>query len=162
MTKNRLLIIFLLVGQVCFAQNDKWRLPFLKTIYNVDGSKHGFNESLPKRGKILLVFYDPSCSHCQQFAQGIAENFNEFKNISVYFICMQDVAHIKGFINMFAKSLIGKGNVSFWRDPGTEFFEYFLPENYPATYLYDARSLKLIKAFQGDYEIAKMLPFFGY
>ena len=146
--------------QACLGQNDKQQLPILKTIYNVDDSTRVFKESLPKTGKIMLVFYDPGCSHCQQFAQGIADDFEEFKEISVFFICMQSVTHIKGFVNMFGKTLIGKAHVSFWRDPGTEFFEYFLPENYPATYLYDARSLKLIKSFQGDYEIAKMRSFF--
>ena len=72
---------------------------------------------------------------------------------------MQDTSHVKGFINMFAPSLAKAPTVSFWRDPGTEFFEKFMPSNYPATYLFEATNKKLITSFQGEFDIKKILPF---
>ncbi len=159
MTKNRLILIFLLIGQYCFGQESIKQLPLLKSIYNIDDSTKVFADVLPKSGQIMLVFYDPGCGHCQELTQGIAANLREFGNTSIFFICMQDKVHIKGFINMFGKSMIGKSNISFWRDPGTEFFEKFLPENYPAIYFYNAVNHNLIKSFQGEVDLAKMLKF---
>lgn len=146
----------LLIGQYCFGQADIQHLPLLKSIYNIENTTMVFSESLPRKGEIMLVFYDPGCSHCQELAQEISTNLNKFTDTSIYFICMQDKAHIKGFINMFGKSLSGQPNVSFWRDPGTEFFEKFLPDNYPATYFYDAASRTLIRSLQGESTISAM------
>jgi len=63
------------------------------------------SDKLPKSGYIVLNFYDPGCGHCQKMGAGIAQNLAKLKNVSFYFISMNDKAYVDGFINMHAKAL---------------------------------------------------------
>lgn len=159
MTENRLIIILILLGQYCFGQTNTNRLPILTTIYNIDDSTQILSKSLPANGTIILILYDPGCSHCQTLGEGIAKQWEKLKESSVFFISMQEKAYVEGFVNMFAKGLREKKNISFWRDPGVEFFDKVKPTDYPATYIYDATTRMLLYSFQGESDIDKLLDY---
>lgn len=158
MTKIRILAFFIFLAQYGFAQNAPATLPRFTSIYGVYDAKKALQESLPSSGKIVLIFYDPGCGHCQELGDGISKNVNKFANASIFFISMNDKEYVDGYVNMFAKGLKNKKNISFWKDSGVEFIEKFNPENYPATYVYDARTKKLIRSFQGESKVSKIIP----
>ena len=161
MSYFKILGSFLLLQLMCIslsmAQSKAQRLPDLLTITNMDNADVILNNSLPKKGNVLLVFFDPGCGHCQQLGQGIAKNLPKFANMQIYFISMNDKAYVDGFVNMFAPALKGKKNISFWKDEKAEFITKIQPQSYPATYLYELPSRKLIHAFDGEGDVRKLL-----
>lgn len=141
------------------AQQSPAQLPAISSIYNLYKADQLLQDALPTKGKIVLIFYDPGCGHCQELGAGIAKNTEKLGQSAIFFITMNDKEHVDGYVNMFAKGLKAQQNISFWKDPGVEFIEKFMPENYPATYIYDAASKKLLKAFHGEGDADKLLPF---
>ncbi|GHE48727.1 redoxin [Sphingobacterium griseoflavum] len=159
MTKIGFITFFIALFNCCNAQQMPSSLPSFSSIYPVYDDKLILQEQLPSKGKIVLIFYDPGCGHCQQLGAGVSKYVDKLKDASFFFISMHDKEYVDGFINMFAKGLKGKKNVSFWKDHGVEFIEKMVPENYPASYIYDGRTKKMIKSFQGESDITKIMPF---
>lgn len=156
--KISIIILFLTLSLgLALAQSDAKRLPDLLTITNMEKPALILNNSLPKTGKVLLIFYDPGCGHCQKLGEGIANNLAKFAHMQLYFISMNDKAYVDGFVDMFAPALKGKKNISFWKDEKAEFITKIQPNNYPATYLYELPSRKLIQAFDGEGDVRQLL-----
>lgn len=159
MTKNAITLLFCCLISWCTAQETPAQLPAISTIHNVYKPQQLLQKALPNKGKLVFIFYDPGCGHCQELGAGIAKNSERLGQAAVFFISMNDKEYVDGYINMFAKGLKEKKNISFWKDPGVEFIEKFMPQNYPATFIYDASSKKLLKAFHGEGDVNKILPF---
>ncbi|WP_286857663.1 MULTISPECIES: TlpA family protein disulfide reductase [Sphingobacterium] len=119
------------------------------------------SDRLPKTGYIVLDFYDPGCGHCQKMGAGIAQNLQKLKNVSFYFISMNDKVYVDGFINMHAKALKGAANVKFLYDGGTQFIEKFNPSNYPSLYIYDGKTRTLVQHLDGEDDVKKLLKAVG-
>lgn len=151
-------VLFFMVGFTLFGQVANEQLPALTSIHHWKDKAKPLGDALPKSGRILFVFYDPGCGSCQELGAGIAKSDSKIKNTQVFFISMHDNDLVDGYINMYAKNLKNMKNVSFWKDPGAEFIEKMKPINYPATYLFDAKTKKLIKSFQGESKIERMSP----
>src|SRR5690606_22957716 len=158
MIKHCFILFFCALAFCGLAQQAPQKLPAISTIHNIYKPDQLLQEALPAKGKIVLIFYDPGCGHCQELGAGIAKNIEKLGQTNVFFICMNDKEYVEGYVNMFAKGLKGNKRISFWKDPGVEFIEKFMPENYPATYVYDAPSKKLVKSFQGEGDVNKILP----
>jgi len=145
--------------QPVFGQAPK-TLPFFTFDEVYQASKFN-SDKLPKSGYIVLNFYDPGCGHCQKMGAGIAQNLAKLKNISFYFISMNDKAYVDGFINMHAKALKNVPNVKFLFDAGTQFIEKFKPGNYPSLYIYDAKTKMLVQHLDGEDDVQKLLKALG-
>ncbi|KGE15723.1 peroxiredoxin family protein [Sphingobacterium deserti] len=159
MTKIRLLLALVLFASYCVAQKQPAQLPSLTKLRNLYNPDATFQKMLPSKGKIVLVFYDPGCGHCQELGENISKNIAKFQQSSIFFITMNDKEYVDGYINMFAKGLKTRKNVSFWKEESVEFIEKFNPVNYPATYIYDAATKKLVKSFQGESKTAEIARF---
>ncbi|MFD1768163.1 peroxiredoxin family protein [Sphingobacterium suaedae] len=157
MTKNRLILSFILFSFHSFGQHAPKELPKFMSIHDVYCPERLLQQALPKEGRIVLVFYDTGCGHCQELGTSIAKNLPRLTDVSFFFISMNDREYVDGFINMFAKELKNKPRISFWKDPGVEFLERFRPENYPATYVYDAKSKKLLRESQVGHNVYNTL-----
>lgn len=156
--RNYLVVFCLLFSIDLFGQEALEKLPTIAYIHSWTDEGLILEKALPKTGRVLFVFYDPGCGSCQELGSGISKSGDLLKNTQIYFISMHDNDLVEGYINMHAKGLLAMKNVSFWKDPGTEFMEKFRPKNYPATYFFDAKTKKLIKDFQGESKLNKMLP----
>lgn len=159
MTLKGLFIVGLLLVKGAFAQEKAVQLPELLTIHAKDDSEKLLKNVLPEKGKIMLIFYDPGCGHCQELGESIDKNPQLLTNTTVFFITMYESELVDGYINMFAPGLKSKKNISFWHDPGVEFIEKLDPKNYPATYIYNAKEKKLIQDFQGENNVKKMTEY---
>jgi len=145
--------------QPLFAQAPKTIPTF--TFDEVYQSGKFNSDKLPKTGYIVLDFYDPGCGHCQKMGAGIAQNLQKLKNVSFYFISMNDKPYVDGFINMHAKALKTAPNVKFLFDSGTQFIEKFSPSNYPSLYVYDAKTRTLVQHLDGEDDVKKLLKTVG-
>ncbi|WP_231388298.1 peroxiredoxin family protein [Sphingobacterium hungaricum] len=118
------------------------------------------SDNLPDSGYIVFNFYDAGCGHCQELGESIAKNFSSYaENSTFYFISMNAKEYVDGFINTYTPSLKNQKNVIFLHDRGTEFFERFDPSHYPSTYIYDAKTRKLIHYFAGETNAKKFIPY---
>ncbi len=108
-------------------------------------------------GRIVLVFFDPGCSHCQEEIGAIGENLDKFKDASFYFITMQDKPLILEFVGKYGKKLKGKNNVTFLHDGNYEFIGKFNPTEYPSLYVYSAANKRLVKYLHGPTKINTIL-----
>ncbi|GEM63130.1 hypothetical protein SF1_11120 [Sphingobacterium faecium NBRC 15299] len=104
---------------------------------------------LPKDGLIVFNYYDTGCGHCQKMGAGIAEQMSTFRRVKFYFVAMNDLEYVDGFINMFAKKLKPEPKVSFIWDPNGQFITLFKPTQTPSIYIYDAKTRKLLKHLDG-------------
>lgn len=95
------------------------------------------NEDLAKKGNIVFILFDPTCSHCQHEAHDIGENYDRVKSANFYFVSMNDPSLMASFLDTWAKPLVGKENVEVLYDRSAEFINKFhVPSQYPATYVY--------------------------
>jgi len=72
MTVKRLFLLFLCIPLFSVAQNVK-KLPAIATIHAIDNSSKLLQQALPTKGKIVFVFYDPGCGHCQELGASISK-----------------------------------------------------------------------------------------
>jgi thiol-disulfide isomerase/thioredoxin len=120
------------------------------TFYTVDKDAAFTRNNLASNGKnIVILFFDPGCSHCQQEARLLGKNYNKLKNVNFYFVAMQEKNLINAFMAMYASGLKGKKNVTVLHDKNYEFIGKFKPTRYPATFVFGAD--KKLKAYwDGD------------
>lgn len=117
-------------------------------------------DSLNKKHKQVFILYDPGCGHCQELGHGLGKTIHQADTaISFYFISMVEKEQVDGYINMFAKELKNHSQVVFLYDPQYEFITLFDPKNFPSIYIYDKGSFKLIKHFDGENKIDKLIPY---
>ncbi len=105
-------------------------------------------QDLSSKGKIVLIFFDPGCGHCQEEVEAIGDNVDKFKDASFYFITMQDKPLIQEFVDKYGKKLKGRSNVTFLHDGKYEFITKFNPSEYPSLYVYSANK-RLLKYLHG-------------
>jgi peroxiredoxin len=63
-------------------------------ITQVDGSRVVFKEV---SGKVLIVFFNPGCDHCQREAKLLSENKDVIKDYQVYFVSPEPMDSIAKF-----------------------------------------------------------------
>lgn len=95
-------------------------------------------KQLKKQGKILFLFFDATCPHCQYEMQQISSRYKDFKNTSFYIVSMDRKQQIESFMNMYGKALNGKNNVTLLIDTHYQFISRFTPAKFPALYVYNS------------------------
>jgi thiol-disulfide isomerase/thioredoxin len=147
-TFTLILITFLLIPAKHVNAQAPTQIPYF-SLQEVFTGKSFKTSDLPKEGLIIFNYYDTGCSHCQKMGAGIADQIQSFKNVKFYFVAMNDVDYVEGFINMFAKKLKPHPKVSFILDKNGQFITLFKPTQTPSLYIYDAKTHKLLKHLDG-------------
>ncbi|MGK9119289.1 peroxiredoxin family protein [Olivibacter jilunii] len=120
------------------------------TFYTVDKDAPFTRNNLASNGKnIVILFFDPGCSHCQQEVLALGKNYNSIKNINLYMVAMQEKNLINAFMSMYGGQLRNKKNVTLLHDKNYEFIGRFKPTQYPATFVYGGDK-KLKKYWDGE------------
>jgi peroxiredoxin len=101
-------------------------------------------KQLQKSNRILFLFFDATCPHCQYETKLISSHYQEFKNTSFYLISMDKKPQIQNFVHQYAQVLEGKDNVTVLADRNRQFVERFTPSQFPALYIY-GKDKKLLK-----------------
>lgn len=127
------------------------------TFFTLEDNSPFTADELVKSGRVVLVFFDPGCGHCQQEAEAIGDHLDQFKNASFYFIAMQDKPLINAFVDKYGKKLKDRSNVTFLHDGNYEFISKFNPAEYPSLYVYSATNKRLVKYLHGPTKINTIL-----
>lgn len=104
--------------------------------------------------KTVVVYYSPSCSHCQKLATDLGYKAEYLKDINFVWITRFD----EGESIQFAKStnLWGKPNLYFGLDKDATFYRYFGDMFVPSTYIYD-KDGQLLQQLSQDATVADIM-----
>jgi thiol-disulfide isomerase/thioredoxin len=147
------LFLLLTCGFSAMAQKAGSVLPEFKFV-KMDGTAFTKSQIKPQE-KSILIYFDPTCEHCQKEAEEIGKRYLDFKNVSFYLVSTAPKAEINMFMQTYGKKINGKKNVMTFLDPNHEFMIKFAPTQYPAIYVYSQG--KLVKYFSGTTNVNEIL-----
>ena len=55
------------------------------------------SSSLKKNSPVILIYFSPTCDHCQVYLSGILKNIESFKNFNIILVTYVDLAEVKKF-----------------------------------------------------------------
>lgn len=152
------LVLLLLTATACIPQVPKGppaRLPSF-VFYTLEGNKAVNQDALAKEGNVVLIFFDPGCSHCRKEISALGDNFKEVKQAMLYLVSQQERPLVREFMNSYGKKIRDKPNVHVLIDSHYQFLPLFNPVQYPALYVY-GEDRKLKTYIDGEKPIAKVL-----
>ena len=128
-----------------YAQSGPAKLIPDFTFYKMNGQPF-LKKDLTQNKKIVIVFFDVTCDHCQKELKVMAERIDEFKKAEFYLVSMDNVPGIQMFMKKYAAKMDGRANVTLLTDLHKQFITRFMPVQYPATFVY-GNDGKLIRYF---------------
>lgn len=152
-----LIIIIILTGLTVssYAQSGPAQSISEFTFYKMDGQPFS-RKHLTKSKKMVIVFFDVTCDHCQKELKAMSDHIEEFKKAEFYLVSMDNVPGIQMFMKKYASKMNGRSNVTLLTDLNRQFITRFLPVQYPATFVYGA-DWRLIKYFGQNSKISDIV-----
>jgi thioredoxin-related protein len=82
------LAIFLLISCGSFSQQSDIpkNIPVFKLVLS-DGKNYFNSSQIEKNKPLMLIYFDPDCDHCKQFAANLDKNFTKFSKVQIIMIC---------------------------------------------------------------------------
>lgn len=103
-------------------------------------------------GKLILIFFNPDCDHCQNEAKAIAENKSLFKEYQLYFVSSDSVHNIAKFATDYG---LNEPNIHLGRAEPMDVYRAMGPlDAVPAIFIYNNR--KKVKEFKGETPLAEL------
>lgn len=130
----RLLVVSILLSLKTYSQKPAETIPSFSFV-RLDNTSFT-DKQLEQGRKLLIVFFDAECDHCQHAIGYINENFEKFSKASVYLVTQDEPVRIGWFMNKYGFNLSEKKNVTVLRDHQKEFIRKFTPRKYPSIFLY--------------------------
>lgn len=141
---------------ICFnssAQTPSKTVPNFK-FFNLNNTPFT-NKNLTTGKKMLFIFFDVTCDHCQKTIKTLNTRIKECKEISVYLISLDNKVQINNFLNQYGKNLTNEKNVTILQDLKNQFIPQFGPRKYPSVFLYSSEN-KLILYDDEDQSLEKV------
>lgn len=155
----RLVSVFVLSGLILIQDISAQESPVKNipefTFLTLNGQSFTRNQ-LKRNKKLVIVFFDITCDHCQNELAGIGDHINEFKNSEFYLVSLNEVTGIKKFMSTYGKKLNGRSNVTVLRDFQNQFIVRFKPVQYPALYVFRP-DFSLVKYFGQNSDVKEII-----
>jgi thioredoxin-related protein len=101
-------------------------------------------KDLPKYDYTAIIYFSPTCGHCQIMAKDIADHKDSLKNMFFIFVSFNPLNDIKGFSSYYG--LDGMTNMRIGRDPKYHIPSFYRVQYTPFTAIYDSKR-KLIQVY---------------
>jgi len=111
-------------------------------------------QEIPTGKPIVLLFFRPDCTHCQQETQTLLDHIDSLENVRFYFLATAPLEDIREFYAHF--HLDKYKNVTVGRDHEHSFYQAFRPSNVPYTAIYDGNK-RLVRIYSEEVGIDKIL-----
>lgn len=111
-------------------------------------------DKLPSASKypyVAIIYFSPTCGHCQVAAKDILSHMDSLKNVFFVFVSYNSMNEISEFSQVYGLNTLA--NVKIGRDPKYFVPSFFRVESTPFTAVYD-RHRKLIKVFDPPHNLA--------
>lgn len=156
--RTLLIIICFFVGMTIKTVNAQYQpagiIPEF-TFQSLDGRLFS-KKDLAHNRKMIFILFDVTCSHCQHEMEALGKHYDDFKNVAFYMVSMDTQSAIIQFMKSYGKQLYGKPNVKVLQDYKPEFVQKFMPDKYPAIFVYSERGA-LIKYLSGQKDVMEIV-----
>jgi thiol-disulfide isomerase/thioredoxin len=110
--------------------------------------------SVPQKGKsLVVVYFSPTCSHCQEFTSSLTAQLKDFKNVQFLFVSAYPIPEITSFTN--ERGLQKMSNFKMAQDPEFNLGRFFELKEIPSVFVYDSNG-KLKKNFDSKVKIDEL------
>ncbi len=120
----------------------------------VDMQDKPFSQNdLSKEKPTIMIFFNPTCDHCEVEASSMVQRANEFKNINVTWVAVAEKPAMKTFDSTYQLS---KNNMILLRDTAKSAGKLFNIKDVPSILFFD-ETHQLLSKYAGTLRIDKML-----
>jgi thiol-disulfide isomerase/thioredoxin len=103
-----------------------------------DGSKFSSTAAVKKNKPTVVVYFSPTCHHCQAQASDITSNIKTFSGVQFLFVTNYPPQDTRAFLNEYA---IGKfSNITFGYDSTFSMGSFFDLKSLPGIFIYDEKA----------------------
>ncbi len=106
---------------------------------------------------LIIFYYEPTCSHCEQQAEWVASNIDKFEEVDLLWVAWEPTNAIPEFRSRFFPQA---ENVYYVIDNDTAFDNLFGFSQIPTVFVYDSEDL-LVKKFKKEAKAEKLLKALG-
>jgi hypothetical protein len=162
---KKLILSVICVALVCivYAQ-PSGKAPYLRfptippfTLMKADSSSITRN-NLPKKHKTMIMYFSPTCEHCQVQTDSMIANMNKLKDVAILMASYSPLSEIKTFYE--ARHLNKYNNIQMGYDTKYFFPPFYRMRNLPFMALYNKKGT-FITSFEGNASIDKILEAFN-
>lgn len=164
MKKTVLLLVMALLALQSFSQKDSTQAPYKRfpgfppiSLLLPDGVSYFTKKDLPANKSVMLMLFNPSCSHCQEETKQITANISKFSNIHIVMCTPMPLDSMLAFRAKY--KLANFKNITVTQDNKVMMPTYFMINNLPYMAFYN-RKKELIGTHEGSMGIEKMLAMF--
>lgn len=158
MKKYIFLAFFIITSIITYAQNDT--LPYLRNqempaliFLNLDSTE--FNTfNIPKGHNSVLIYFSPTCEHCEMLTQEIIQHLDSFSKTEFYMISPVDMSVTWDFDKKYNVSHQKKMHL--YKDAQHLFATYYGIKYLPFIVIYDKKK-QLIKAVEGGIKMEELM-----
>lgn len=164
MKKILLFLITALLALQSFSQQDSTQAPYKRfpgfppiSLLMPDGVTYFTKKDLPANKSVLLMLFNPSCSHCQEETKQIIQHIDKFSNIHIVMSTPMPLDSMLSFREKY--KLANYKNITVTQDNKVMMPTYFMISNLPFLAFYN-RKKELIDTHEGSMSIEKVLATF--
>jgi protein-disulfide isomerase len=145
--KNIFILLSLIITAGCTRAQDLSKIKNIPSYRILDAdSVYRTPANLKKNQPVMIVYFSPDCSHCQQLMYEMKEEMKTFSKIQVVMISMVDYRLIKAFKRDFGISAYPNFTV------GTE------GGSYQVLQYYNVKSTPYIAIYNHQHKLLKAYP----
>lgn len=119
-----------------------------------DSSSWFAKTDLPKKKPVMLILFNPHCEHCQQEAEELTKQMENFKKVHIVMATTAPLDEMKAFLQKYGLSAFD--NLTVGRDTGFFLPVFFDIHNLPFHAFFN-KKLELISVFSGSMTVEKSL-----
>ena len=125
--------MYLLMALLQAPVGDSTHIPDF-SITLVDG-RQITKAQLKRHAPLMIVYYSPTCEHCQHFGQDLAAHLARFKGVQIVMVTFRPVSEVADFIHTchleHSSALIGSEGLTF------TVAKYYGVQRFPFIVVYD-------------------------
>lgn len=145
-----ILFVFFLIG--C-DRDQREKMPDFR-IMTANSQQVIQTGNIPEGRATMLIHFDSQCKDCQNEAEAIIDNMNHLEEVDIYFVSLEDNAHINLFHEYY--KFDNYPNVTVGSDMDTAMVKHFQSRSTPLLALYD-KNKKIKAVFEGKADMRKLL-----
>lgn len=150
-----LLLVMMLFTSALIAQITYKQLPEFPgfKLHNSDSVVFNSLSVVKPKKPTVVIYFSPTCHHCQSQAVDITSNMNVFKDVQFLFVTSYSAADTEPFLRDYAIEKFK--NITFGYDPHFNMGRFFDLKSLPGVFIYD-ESRQFKKAFETNVKPEKL------
>ena len=118
-----------------------------------DSTTHLNTADIPAGKPIIVIGFQPWCTHCQAETRDIIKNIQKFKDIQIYYVTPYPFNQMKTFYRAFKLSQYP--NIIMGQDAKNTFMNYFKARGVPYIAIFDSKK-RLLQAINSQFDAQRL------